>query len=102
MTAKSRASRRLCFEDKKRIMSLEKHPKSFGTFEKRAPGPNRACQRLKNAFPLRLFALEFASCFWSQECKKEKNIKKETNIGTKKIIPVTFLPFHTRNTPAVS
>ena len=32
------ASRRLCFEDTKRIMSPEMRPKNFGTFEKRAPG----------------------------------------------------------------
>ena len=38
ITAKFRASRRLCFEDTKRIMSIEEHPKSFGTFKKRAPG----------------------------------------------------------------
>ena len=38
ITAKFRASRRLCFEDTKRIMSPTIHPKSFGTFEKRAPG----------------------------------------------------------------
>jgi len=38
ITAKFRASRRLGFEDTKRIMSLEMRPKSFGTFEKRAPG----------------------------------------------------------------
>ena len=38
MTAKFRASRRLRFEDTKRIMSPEMRPKSFGTFEKRAPG----------------------------------------------------------------
>ena len=37
-TAKFRASRRLRFEDTKRIMSPEVRPKSFGTFEKRAPG----------------------------------------------------------------
>ena len=37
ITAKFRASRRLCFEDTKRIMSPEKRLKSFGTFEKRAP-----------------------------------------------------------------
>ena len=36
-TVKLRASRRLRFEDKKRIMSPEMRPKSFGTFEKRAP-----------------------------------------------------------------
>ena len=37
-TAKFRASRRLRFADKKRIMSPEMSPKSFGTFEKQAPG----------------------------------------------------------------
>jgi len=36
--AKFRASRRLRFEDTKRIMSPEIYPKSFGTFEKQAPG----------------------------------------------------------------
>ena len=39
ITAKFRASRRLRFEDTKRIMSPEIRPKSFGTFEKQAPGP---------------------------------------------------------------
>ena len=38
ITAKFRASRRLCFEDTKGIMSPEMRPKSFGTFEKRVPG----------------------------------------------------------------
>ena len=38
ITAKSRASRRLSFKDTKRIMSPEMRPKSFGTFEKQAPG----------------------------------------------------------------
>ena len=38
ITAKFRASRRLRFEDTKRIMSREIRPKSFGTFEKQAPG----------------------------------------------------------------
>ena len=38
-SSKFRASRRLRFEDTKRIMSPEMRPKSFGTFEKRAPGP---------------------------------------------------------------
>ena len=37
ITAKFRASRRLHFEDTKRIMSPEMRTKSFGTFEKRAP-----------------------------------------------------------------
>ena len=36
--AKFRASRRLCFENTKRIMSPEICPTSFGTFEKQAPG----------------------------------------------------------------
>ena len=39
ITAKFRVSRRLHFEDTKRIMSPETCPKSVGTFEKRAPGP---------------------------------------------------------------
>ena len=39
-TAKFRASRRLRFEDTKRITSPEKRPKRFGTFEKQAPGPS--------------------------------------------------------------
>ena len=39
ITAKFRASRRLRFEDTKRIMSPEIRPKSFGTFEKQAPEP---------------------------------------------------------------
>ena len=38
ITAKSRASRRLSFKDTKRILSPEMRPKSFGTFEKQAPG----------------------------------------------------------------
>ena len=38
ITAKFRALRRLHFEDTKTIKSPEIRPKSFGTFEKRAPG----------------------------------------------------------------
>ena len=38
---KFRASRRLRFEDTKRIKSPEMRPKRFGTFEKRAPGQER-------------------------------------------------------------
>jgi len=38
ITAKFRDSWRLSFEDTKRIMSPEMRPKSFGTFEKQAPG----------------------------------------------------------------
>ena len=37
-TAKFRASRRLRFEDTKRIVSPETRPKSFGTFVKQVPG----------------------------------------------------------------
>ena len=40
ITAKFSASRRLRFEDTKRIMSPETRPKSFGTFEKQAPNLN--------------------------------------------------------------
>ena len=40
ITSKFRALRRLRFEDTKRIMSPEMRPKSFGTFEKQAPGLN--------------------------------------------------------------
>ena len=40
ITAKFRASRRLHFEDTKRIMSPDLRPKSFGTFEKQAPAEN--------------------------------------------------------------
>ena len=39
IAAKIGASTRLRFEDTKRIMSPEMHPKSFGTFENRAPEP---------------------------------------------------------------
>ena len=38
LTAKFRASRRFRFEDTKRLMSSEMRPKSFGTYEKQAPG----------------------------------------------------------------
>ena len=41
ITAKFRASRRLGFENTKRIMSPEIRPKRFGTFEKQAPGSLR-------------------------------------------------------------
>ena len=40
ITTKCRASRRLRFKDRKRIMPAEMHPKSFGTFEKQAPEPD--------------------------------------------------------------
>ena len=38
ITGKFRASRRPRLENIKKIMSAEMSPKSFGTFEKRAPG----------------------------------------------------------------
>ena len=41
INAKFRASRHLCFEDTRRIMSPEMRPKRFGSFEKRAPGLRR-------------------------------------------------------------
>ena len=43
ITAKFCASRRLRFEDTKRIMSPEMRPKSFGTFEKWGSGLNFSC-----------------------------------------------------------
>ena len=42
LTAKFRASRRLRFEDTKRIMSPEIRPKRFGTFEKQAREVNQS------------------------------------------------------------
>ena len=51
ITAKFRASRRLRFEDTKRIMSPEIRPKSFGTFEKQTPDLfNAECDNLKEIF----------------------------------------------------
>ena len=51
ITAKFRASRRLRFEDTKRIKSPEMRPKSFGTFEKQAPGP-QTCILFKRCITL--------------------------------------------------
>ena len=54
ITAKFFASRRLRFEDTKRIMSPEIRPKRFGTFEKQAPGLQiRAGQRAMSGQILR-------------------------------------------------
>ena len=50
ITAKFRASSRLRFEDKKRIMSPEMRPKSLGTFEKQAPDPNYSERELLHAW----------------------------------------------------
>ena len=47
ITAKFRASRRFRFEDTKRIMSPEIRPKSFGTFEKQAPGVENRAEQFK-------------------------------------------------------
>ena len=43
ITAKFRALRRLRFENTKRTMSPEMRPKSFGSFENRAPGEQSQC-----------------------------------------------------------
>ena len=56
ITAKFRASRRLRFEDTKRIMSPEIRLKSFGTFEKHAPG-HISGGRLLSPQGLGLFAI---------------------------------------------
>ena len=53
ITAKFRASRRLRFEDRKRIMSPEIRPKSFGTFEKQA-----VIRTLTSAMPVK-----FSTCW---------------------------------------
>ena len=50
ITAKFRASRRFRFEDTKRIMPPEIRPKSFGTFEKQAPGHQRFFSRAAGIF----------------------------------------------------
>ena len=52
ITAKFRASRRLHFEDTKRIMSPEIRPKSFVTFEKQA-----VIRTLTSAMPVK-----FSTC----------------------------------------
>ena len=63
ITAKFRASRRLRFEDTKRIVSPEIRPKSFGTFEKQAPG---LFQAIRPGF----FPFPFQLCFFfsKQKC----------------------------------
>ena len=52
ITAKFRASRRLRFEDTKRIMSPEIRPKRFGTFEKQAPGLNQVAVSRDESVPI--------------------------------------------------
>ena len=85
ITAKFRASRRLRFEDTKRIMSPEIRPKSFGTFEKQAPGlrdnPNtNADPKVKNRwFTLKLsrplsdvkLSLHLLVCISWRKCKSK-------------------------------
>ena len=56
ITVKFRASRRLRFEDTKRIMSPEMRPKSFGTSEKRASAPDRQLSHLLAVIILTLSA----------------------------------------------
>ena len=70
--AKFRASRRLRFEDTKSIISPEIRPKSFGTFEKQAPGVYS--QYLKSLSPL-FFSIfdEELSHPWIQIQKKQLN-----------------------------
>ena len=51
ITAKFRASRRLRFEDTKRIMPPEISLKSFGTFEKQAPGVCYSIKKIKAFYP---------------------------------------------------
>ena len=55
-TAKFRASRCLRFADTKKIMSPEIGPKSFGTFEKRAPGQRFFSVLGRNKFLVRLIS----------------------------------------------
>ena len=62
-TAKFRASRCLCFEDTKRIMSLEMRPKSFGAFEKRAPGPSCGIVLFSGSFTIH--CLRRTKSLWS-------------------------------------
>ena len=52
ITAKFGASRRLRFEDTKRIMSPEMRPKSLGTFEKQAPGFSSKRNYVTIVFPI--------------------------------------------------
>ena len=55
-TAKFGAAKRLRFADKKRIMSPEMSPKSFGTFERQAPGLQK---NLKDKFSKRDIAVGY-------------------------------------------
>ena len=81
ITGEFRASRRLCFEDINRIMSLEKHPKSFGIFENRAPGPElRIASRAESVirrFTFHTFSFDavnlsiFASRIWTSRLELE-------------------------------
>ena len=50
--AKCRASRRLRFEDTKRIISPEIRPKRFGTFEKQADMPTHLADKVGYHFDL--------------------------------------------------
>ena len=63
ITAKFRASRRFLFEDTKIIMSPEMCPKSFGTFEKQAPGPRKQITG-KNSKGKKLSLSNFPCCFY--------------------------------------
>ena len=70
ITVKFRGSRRLRFEDTKRIMSPEMRPKSFGTFEKRATGnevvrSRRICTRFEQEETIQIQSGKFhRHCSW--------------------------------------
>ena len=66
IAAKFRASRRLRFEDTKRIMSPEIHPKSFGTFEKQASG--------RDSNPDFLFSASFFLLFVRENISGNKRV----------------------------
>jgi len=57
ITAKFRASRRLCFEDTKRIMSPEMRPESLETLETQTAGHDWVTEI--NSFPFFLFVYVF-------------------------------------------
>ena len=58
ITANFCASRNLRFEDTKKIVSPEMRPKSFGTFEKQAPGLDRSNNSTKLYFKTNRLGIE--------------------------------------------
>ena len=74
--AKFCGSRRLRFEDTKRIMSPEIRPKSFGTFEKQAPGARFS--NVPRTFRARKAIRKITTCLFCKAdlftcCKGNKN-----------------------------